>query len=288
MFSDNLQSSATASRAREKFRLAGGAQPLLLVPVCVNECGPYEFILDTGAGTSILTPELAGSLGIKSTGAKQGHTAGGPVHVRLAAVDSLGVGEVRRANLDVAITDLSQLGQAVGAKVDGDLGYNFLKHFRLTIDFTASELRLDDPKRAEYFGPPPLTELPMRLAHPAKGLILIEAHVNNRGPFQFAIDTGTSTTAISPELARDLGLRERPIGQATTGGAQIAMTAARIESLRVGRATVRDVDVIIGEFLTMLSGVVGRQLDGIVGYNFLRHYRVVIDYPNESFSLFSA
>lgn len=43
--------------------------------------------------------------------------------------------------------------------------------------------------------------------------------------------------------------------------------------------------VIVGEFLTMLSEVAGSKLDGIVGCNFLRHYQVVIDYPNEIFRL---
>jgi predicted aspartyl protease len=286
MFSDDLQTASAAAHSRVKFRLAGGAQPLLLLPVSVNDRGPYEFILDTGAGTSLLAPELAAALQIQSTGSKKGHTAGGPVDVRLATVDSLGVGEMRIRNLEVAIANLDQLARAVGAKLDGDLGYNFLKHFRLTIDFRAAELRLEDPKRAEYFGPPPLTELRMRLAHPAKPLILVEAHVNGRGPFQFAIDTGTSTSAISPKLMRDLGLASRPVGQATTGGAPIAMTAARVQTLRVGAAQAGDLDVIIGDFLGMLSQVVGTQLDGIVGYNFLRNYKVTIDYPNESLSLF--
>ena len=35
----------------------------------------------------------------------------------------------------------------------------------------------------------------------------------------------------------------------------------------------------------MLSQVVGTKLDGIVGYNFLRNYKVVIDYPNEVLGL---
>ncbi len=128
----------------------------------------------------------------------------------------------------------------------------------------------------------------MRLAHPAKPLILVEVHLNERGPFQFAIDTGTSTTSLSPRLARDLDLHAQPIGTVTTGGAPIAMTAARLGALRVGQASVRDLDVLIGEFLEMLSQAIGKQLDGIVGYNFLRHFRVAIDYPNESFSLFAA
>jgi predicted aspartyl protease len=288
MFASDLQAVATASRTREKFRLAGGAQPLLLLPVRVNEAGPFEFILDTGAGTSILSPDLAGSLGIRSTGSKKGHTAGGAVEVSLARVDSLGVGAIRHENLEVAITDLRHLGRAVGAQVDGDLGYNFLKQFRLTIDFRVSELRLEDPTRCEYCGPPPFAQLPMQLAHPAKPLILVQAQVNGRGPFQFAIDTGTSTTAISAELARQLGLPARPIGIVTTGGAPVQMSATHIGTLSVGQAAMRDLDVIIGEFLEMLSQVLDRRLDGILGYNFLRHYKVAIDYPNESFRLFPA
>ena len=44
--------------------------------------------------------------------------------------------------------------------------------------------------------------------------------------------------------------------------------------------------VVVAHFLEMLSNAVGTQLDGIVGYNFLRNYKVVFDYPNELLSLF--
>ncbi len=276
----------TAAGARIRFQLAGGAQPLLLVPVRVNDRGPFQFVLDTGAGTTLITPALAESLGVKSTGTKQGQTAGGAVDVSLAIVESLGVGDLRRSNLQVAIFDLSRISRTIRAPLDGDLGYNFLKDFRLTIDFQKGGLRLEDPKRCEYVGPPPLVELRMRLAHPAKPLLLIEAFTGDRGPFQFAVDTGTSTSTISPRVARDLGLQVEPIGSVTTGGAAIALTAARLNALRIGQGAVRDLDVLIGDFLEILSQTVGQQLDGIVGYNFLRHFRVTIDYPNESFELF--
>lgn len=116
---------ATAARARVAFRLAGGVQPLLLLPVQVNDRGPFQFVLDTGAGTTLLTPALAHSLGVRSTGTRQGQTAGGAVDISLAVVDSLGVGELRRTNLDVAILDLSRISQTIGTPLDGDLGYNF-------------------------------------------------------------------------------------------------------------------------------------------------------------------
>ena len=66
----------------------------------------------------------------------------------------------------------------------------------------------------------------------------------------------------------------------------IGLSAARLNLLRIGRTAVPNLEVLIGDFLEMVSQAVGQQLDGIVGYNFLRHFRVAIDYPNESFSLF--
>src|SRR5882762_8634330 len=214
-------STATLSpgSAKVKFRLAGGAQPLILLPVHVNNRGPFDFILDTGAGTSLLSSELAKQLEVKVIGSKEGQSAGGNVSVSLTKVDWLAVGQTKLADVDMGVVDLGQIGKTIGAKIDGDLGYNFLKHFRITIAYRDCEIRFDDPKRVEVFGRSAQAEIAIRLAHPAKPLILVDIYANGRGPFQFAIDTGTSTTAITPELAKELGVASTPIGPATTGGA---------------------------------------------------------------------
>ena len=276
------------SSAKVKFRLAGGAQPLILLPVEVNGEGPFEFILDTGAGTSLLSSELGQKLGIKIIGSKEGQSAGGAVSVSLAKVSSLAVASAKLDDVDVGLVDLSHIGKTVGAKIDGDLGYNFLKHFRITLDYRKSEIRLDDPKRFELAGQSAaVTEVAMRLANPAKPLILVDVYANGRGPFQFAIDTGTSTTAITPELAKQLGVASSPIGPATTGGAHVDVTAGVLQSFQVGGARIDNLAVIVADFFAMLSNALGAKLDGIVGYNFLRNYKVALDYPNETLSLFT-
>src|ERR1700693_2260615 len=162
------------SSARVSFRLAGGAQPLILLPVQVNDRGPFDFILDTGAGTSLLSSDLAKQLEVKSIGSKDGQSAGGKVSVSLAKLDSLAAGKAKLHAVDVGIVDLTEIGKTIGAKIDGDLGYNFLKHFRVTIDYRDSLLRLDDPKRVDSFARDAMTEIPIRLANPAKTLILVE------------------------------------------------------------------------------------------------------------------
>jgi predicted aspartyl protease len=276
------------SSARVKFRLAGGAQPLILLPVEVDGEGPFEFILDTGAGTSLLSSELGEKLRVRVVGSKQGQSAGGAVSVSLAKVTSLAVGAAKLEDMDVGLVDLSHIGETIGARIDGDLGYNFLKHFRITLDYRNNEMRLDDPKRFELAGmSSAVTEVAMRLASPAKPLILVDVYANGRGPFQFAIDTGTSTTAITPELAKQLGITSSPIGPATTGGAQVNVTAGILPSFQVGGARIEQMTVVVADFFTMLSKAAGAKLDGIVGYNFLRNYKVALDYPNETLSLFN-
>jgi predicted aspartyl protease len=268
------------------FRLAGGAQPLILLPVQVNDRGPFDFILDTGAGTSLLSTEVAKELDIKVIGLKEGQSAGGEVSVLLAKVDSLTVAETKLEDVDVGIVDLSHIAKTIGARIDGDLGYNFLKHFRVTIDYRDSLLRLEDPKRLDSFARGTMTETPIRLANPAKPLILVEIYANGRGPFQFAIDTGTSTTVIAPELAQVLGVQTSPVGAGTTGGAPVDFFAGSLQSFQLGGARIDNMAVVVADFLTMLNSAIGAKLDGIVGYNFLRNYKVVIDYPGETLKLF--
>ena len=276
------------SRATAKFRLAGGAQPLILLPVVVNGEGPFEFILDTGAGTSLLSSDLGKQLGIKIVGSKEGQSAGGAVSVSLAKVSSLAVASAKLTNVDVGLVDLSHIGKTIGAKIDGDLGYNFLKHFRITIDYRKSKIRFEDPKRSEMIGQSTaVTEVALRLAHPAKPLILVDVYANGSGPFQFAVDTGTSTTAITPGMAKQLGVANSPIGPATTGGAPVDVTAGVLSSFQVGGARIDNFAVVVADFFAMLSNAIGTKLDGIVGYNFLRNYKVVLDYPNETLSLFT-
>src|ERR1700678_1599021 len=126
------------------FRLAGGQNPLILVPVYVEGKGPYEFILDTGAYRCLLSPELSSSIGIQPGSQQQATGIGGAINMSSARVSSLTVGTASQENIEVAITaELSRLGDAVQTKVDGVLGSNFLKNFRVSLDYARGVVRLD-------------------------------------------------------------------------------------------------------------------------------------------------
>jgi predicted aspartyl protease len=269
------------------FRLAGGAQPLILVPASVNGDGPHEFILDTGAGVTLLTPEFAERVGVTVTESTEGMGAGGKLAISLGVVESLAIGEAVAENVQVAITsELQRIGAIIGASVDGDIGYSYLKNFRLTIDYRKLTLQLadagqepsgdDNSRRAE---------LKFKLAHPSKPLVLIPTFVNDEGPFIFALDTGASSTVVSSEVAQLLGIESTGIPQMTGAGGAMQGARGIVGSLAVGNARLENLHVATADFLTMLSQVVKTKLDGIIGYNFLKEFKVTIDYPNETLRL---
>lgn len=263
------------------FRLAGAENPLILVPTQVNERGPYEFILDTGAGLSLLAPRLATELGIVATGSREGRGAAGGVQVAMARASSLAIGEARCGPLPVGITaEVDRIGAAIGHRIDGDIGYDFLKAFRLTLDYQRRVARLAQGRyEVEGSAGSDYTEVPFRLAGPVKPLVLVEAFVNGRGPHTFVLDTGASATVLSPALAVALRIETVAAEPMTGAGGMLQATLGRVGSLTVGNAALENITVMVAHFIAGLGREVGVPLQGVLGYNFLRHFRVTLDYP---------
>ena len=71
----------------------------------------------------------------------------------------------------------------------------------------------------------------------------------------------------------------------TGAGGAIPATAATVRAVKMGDATVRDLDVAVSDVLGFLSSAAGHPLDGIIGYSFLRRFRVTIDYPRARLTL---
>jgi predicted aspartyl protease len=128
------------------FRLAGPGGAALVVPVRLNGRGPYDLILDTGATFTCVDDTLARELGLRerrdAIGAGVG--VGGAGRVRLYRLDSLRVGGASAEGITVCGLDLAGLAK-VSPGTRGLLGLNFLKSYRVTLDFKREVVRLETP-----------------------------------------------------------------------------------------------------------------------------------------------
>lgn len=122
------------------FRPASSCAPLLLIDVMVNGQGPFQFVLDTGASGTGLSRRLAERLRLGGGEQRAALGCGGTVNAETVRVSGLQVGPLRMENLPVFVADLSAIAGKAGAEIDGILGYDFLHHWRLLIDYPARTL----------------------------------------------------------------------------------------------------------------------------------------------------
>lgn len=111
-------------------------EPLVLIDAYVNGKGPFNFVVDTGASVTVISPAVARACRIDQDGARGIATgASGNLQVRAAKLKSLELASTELKNVDVAIMSLAVLNRACRLDVGGILGYNVLKKFQITINY---------------------------------------------------------------------------------------------------------------------------------------------------------
>ncbi len=106
------------------------------IPVSINGQGPFEFVLDTGAGGTVIRPKLANELELDLTpfdGICRG--IGGDAEGHLATLDHVSVGGVNVEEHPVIVVDMEKISPKCCLIPDGILGYPFLKQFEFVIDY---------------------------------------------------------------------------------------------------------------------------------------------------------
>ncbi len=257
--------------------------PLVTVPVTIGGRGPLRFILDTGNATTgfLLSERAAAKLGLAGRETTELPAPSGvgkePIRLLAATAKTVEVGPFRYENAPVAISAaLDKLSAAIGREIDGNLGFPFLKDYSLTLDYPRHTLRLAPSRATEDAGDD--AAIPFNLGSP-KPLILLWVNMNGRGPFRVALDTGAGSTIVSTELARSFALPEGAAVPMFGAGGAAGGFASRLDSLAIGAAALRDVDVVVADIFAPLRTATGGELDGILGYNVLRRFAVTIDYP---------
>ena len=114
---------------------------------------------------------------------------------------------------------------------------------------------------------------------PAKGGVEFDAMLNGQGPFRLIFDSGASASALSPVVAKQLGLHpEGPIVHATgAGSGSIPTQAAVVARVRIGDLVLHDQTFLI---IPMPWGDRPGPV-GEVSYELMKRLVVTVDYEHE-------
>jgi predicted aspartyl protease len=246
------------------------AGQVMIVSGQINGQGAYNFIIDTGASDTVVTPPTAQALGLKTYAAGAGQ--------KVAVETSVTIGGETVDGLSVYVFDPLQavsLRLNQGVNYHGIVGYDFLSQFVTTINYRKKIISLlrqppllpgsrPDPQIPASDGS---VRVPFQIVDK---MIHVNGYANGRGPLTFLVDTGAAENVMTPQSARAIGLEGK---QSST---QPGVAFAALDRLAVGKVELVKVPIVIHMPPQENQRTVGYH--GILGYPWLAQFEVTIDY----------
>jgi hypothetical protein len=107
-------------------------------------------------------------------------------------------------------------------------------------------------------------------------LIVVRIQINGV-PKDIIFDTGATRTTISNDVIKELGIKEVEKIKAHGVGGEVDASVVRIDSIRIGDIVLRDFSCGVTDFKN-LGGLIGKEVSGVLGYDFLSLFKITIDY----------
>ena len=250
------------------------------LPVRVNGSAPLWFLLDSGAGipAALVDAGRAAELGLRAEGSTNAAAIGGQARVEFADGVRYSVAGVEIGPQRVGLMPLAEHAAEEGHAIDGILGHDFFSRFVVEIDYGARTVRLHDPGRYRYAGSGAVLPIEFEGKVPTtRGTARGDAGRAARG--KFVVDTGhDELLVLSRRFAEGIGVRgltARARHGAGLGG-DTSSVAARLRELRVG--PYRLAGSVVRVSLDQAGALAGDGVDGFIGGEYLRRFRVVFDY----------
>ncbi|MFN2455166.1 MAG: aspartyl protease family protein [Pyrinomonadaceae bacterium] len=246
---------------------------------------PLRFVLDTGSGMSVISEEAARRLNLRPAargGQARAVGGGGRFEIVYGFLSSIEIGEADRArieNVPVYIRHFFSDQETI----DGYIGLSAIKDFIVAVDYGARTLTLTRGHAASDDAFAPVQgglEIPVRTT--SSGFLSSEVRLDGVSkPLNFVVDTGASVSVISESLVA----REEEVGRYEEGARLRVYGAAgvseNVRTLLLPRLTLgsfeRKRTPVVVLDLEPINETSGFEQTGIIGGNFLRHFRVTFD-----------
>lgn len=267
---------------------------LIIVPIWLNQKGPYNFILDTGINTSLITePTLREELNLSVSGRFLVAGAGEEKPLEAFQIPSIAVRfsegvEAPSLNFLMLSDDVLNLSGYVGMPVHGLLGADVFRSFVVEVDPVGERLTFRDPTLFKAPRGKQWARLPLDMEGRKSYLTLpIQLNDSLTLPLKLVLDTGAGH-ALSLETTSDARLRLPPqrlrsqLGRGLNGN--INGYLGRVMALQLGRYRVPSLLTSFPDAADVAQRAEVPR-NGNLGFELLKRFTVIIDYPHNQLLL---
>jgi hypothetical protein len=228
-------------RAQSEMRFRLVHDTLVIVSLTANDQGPFDFVLDTGADTTIVDSSLANTLSLVSAGSLQQTTLAGIQTLTRSSIRSMAIGGGRVENVPVLVEDLGGLRNMDG-RIEGIAGQNFLAHFNYLLDYRKHSVRIeqaDEIQQALDGDRVPMDRGGNRM------IAASEAQSVGRAKLRLLLDSAANTVVLLPTASRALNLLPQEGGVETTSSGNVGFHVGRLHALTVGSQEFHEIAVAL-------------------------------------------
>lgn len=234
------------------------------------------WILDTGAGMSVISQAFADEMGLEIEGHLKGQGAGGPVDIGIATLPPFELKGISFNEQKVAVIDMAELIRRIGIEITGILGFDFLSRFVTRVDYARELISFYDPESFSYTGNGIVVD-----AHMKEGVFETHATLDADLSGTWLFDLGASSTHLDQAYAvREGYTRKKGVLRMAHGASNEYQTkTVKGDNLQIGGFT------LDRPRLAFVPGgtntVPSMDRIGILGNSVFRNFILYLDYANE-------
>lgn len=246
-----------------------------------NSADSLNFVLDTGSGGISLDSTTVSELGFKvSKSTRTIRGIAGQKLVDFVYDHTLHLKGLDVLHLDFHINDYELLSSVYGVRIDGIIGYSFLRRYIVKVNYDDMIIEVYSPgmfkyPRGGYMMRPDFSNLPLISALIKDGRDVAE---------RFIFDSGAGLCLLlSKDFVEDSDIikKTRPIytTQAEGLGGKKVMQLTVVKEVRIGPYKFKQVPVHIfdDEFNVTTYPLLG----GLIGNDLLRRFNLILNYPDQ-------
>jgi hypothetical protein len=241
----------------------------MTVEVHVNGRGPYRFLVDSGADTSVVGLRIARDLQLPIGTPAFLHGTTASAQVDRVLVDELSLGQSTVRDLELPALREVDLGG------EGLIGIDALVNQRLMMDFETRVIKAEDARLPAKWLDGAIVVTARRL----RGQLILTQVTAAGLPVEAVVDTGSEITignlALRDKLIR--GNRDKFATVSATGvtGVTVELELARIGELKLGSVTLRNVPIAFADVPPFAMFGLSKEPALLLGTDLLETFRRV-------------
>jgi predicted aspartyl protease len=203
--------------------------------------GPFDFLLDTGADTSVVDPSITRQLLMASAGSTEQTTLAGKQRLTAGRIHTLSIGSAQATDVSVLVQDLSEL-RKMDSRIVGIAGEDFLSRFNYMLDYDKRVVRFERENEIQNSVDGERLTIETQAN---RMFVRSEAQSEKSANLRLLLDTAANSVVLLQIASQSLLLPIEASGFEATSSGHIRLQTGRINGLVVGSEKFHDLPVAL-------------------------------------------